>query len=144
MLTLEAAIDSVLTKLEALPLDHYEDGIPEFGNLRYKNGVLVSYYVVSFGDITQGFGRSFAGTRGDDHDFPVRFFCVAPKATDARKMRTKITDEFTGFAPDYCGELVKRGGGGQFTVTNDNGATVAYVAPVMFRTSLTLFEVPDP
>lgn len=144
MLTLEAAIDSVITQLDTLPFPNYEDGIPEFSNLHYSGGSLKPYYVVAFGDITQGFGRSFAGTRGDDHDLPVRFFCVAPRAADARKMRTQITDEFTGFTPDYCGELVKRGGGGMFTVTNDNGATVAYVAPVMFRTSLTLFEVVGP
>lgn len=141
MLTLEAAIDSVLDALEGLPQDYYEEGIPTYDNLHYVAGVLKPYFVVSFGDITQGFGRSFAGTRGDDHDLPVRFMAVAPTAKIARQLRTKITDVFTGFAPDYCGELVKRGGGGLFTVTNDNGAVVAYVAPIGFRTSLTLFEV---
>lgn len=141
MLTLEAAIQSVLDELDTLPQDWHEEGIPEFDNLHYVAGVLKPYFVVSFGDITQGFGRSFAGTRGDDHDLPVRFMAVAPTAKIARQLRTKITDVFTGFAPDYCGELVKRGGGGLFTVTNDNGAVVAYVAPIGFRTSLTLFEV---
>lgn len=141
MLTLEAAIQSVLDELDALPQDWYEEGIPEFENLHFVGGALKPYSVVSFGDLTQGFGRSFAGTRGDDHDFPVRFMAVAPTAKIARQLRTKLTDVFTGFTPDYCGELVKRGGGGLFTVTNGNGSAVAYVAPVGFRTSLTLFEV---
>lgn len=144
MLTLEAAIDSITDKLTAdfSPAQAwYEEGIPSFESLHYVNSTLKPYIVVQFGDLIQGFGRSFAGTRGDDHDFPIRFAAVAPTAKIARQLRVKLTDEFTGFAPDYCGEMVKRGGGGIFTVTNDNGAAVAYVAPVGFRTSLTLFEV---
>lgn len=140
-LTLEAAIKSITDELDDLPQDWYEEGVPEFSSLHLTGGVLKPYFVVQFADIIQGFGRSMAGTRGDDHDFPVRFMAVAPTAKIARQLRVKLTDVFTGFQPDYCGEMVKRGGGGLFTVTNDNGAIVAYVAPVGFRTSLTLFDV---
>lgn len=142
MLTLEAAIESITDKIEAdFAEKWYEDGIPDFESLKYSGSVLKPYIVVQFADIVQGFGRSFAGTRGDDHDFPVRFQVVAPTAAIARMLRVKLTDKFTGFKPDYCGEMVKRGGGGLFTITNANNAVVAYVAPVSFRTSLTLFEV---
>lgn len=144
MLTLDAAIASIEDELDNLVQSWYEDGIPTFSTLKFSGGKLEPYIVVSYGDLIQGFDRSMAGTRGDAHDFPVRFMAVAPSAKIARQLRVKLTDMFTGFSPDYCGELKKRGGGGIFTVINDNDAVVAYAAPVSFRTSLTLFEVPDP
>ena len=146
MLTLEAAINSITSKIETdFPTEAwYEEGIPTFDTLHVKAGKLQPYIVVQFADIVQGYGRSFAGTRGDDYDFPIRFAVVADTAENARNGRIAITDKFTGFQPDYCAEMMKRGGGGMFTVTSDSGAVVAYVAPVNFRTSLTLYEVPDP
>jgi hypothetical protein len=142
-LTLEAAIESITSKIDTdFVQDWHEDGIPEFDSLKFKGGVLEPYIIVQFSDIVQGVGRSFAGTRGDDYDFPVRFMAVAPTAKIARQLRVKLTDKFTGFQPSYCAEMMKRGGGGLFTVTSDSGAVVAYVAPVYFRTSLTLFEIP--
>lgn len=141
MLTLDAAITSIETTLDGLPQAWYEDGIPTYDNLHLSGGVLKPYIVVSYGDIIQQGSRNFSGTRGDDHVLPVRFMAVAPTAKIARQIRVKLTDAFTGFSPDYCGELVKRGGGGTFTVINPNDVIVAYVAPVNFRTSLTLFEV---
>lgn len=144
MLTLDAAITSIETTLGGLPQAWYEDGIPTYDNLHLSGGVLKPYIVVSYGDIIQQGSRNFAGTRGDDHVFPVRFMAVAPTAKIARQLRVKLTDVFTGFSPSYCGELVKRGGGGTFTVISPNDAIVAYVAPINFRTSLTLFEVAQP
>lgn len=143
-LTLEDAIASIETELDDLPQSWYEDGIPTYDNLHLTGGVLKPYIVVSYGDIIQQGSRNFAGTRGDDHVLPVRFMAVAPTAKIARQLRVKLTDVFTGFEPDYCGQLVKRGGGGTFTVISPNDAIVAYVAPVNFRTSLTLFEVAQP
>lgn len=139
-LTLETAIQSIETVLDGLPQDWYEDGIPTFDTLHMSGGILKPYFVVSYGDLIQQGSRNFAGTRGDDHVLPIRFMAVAPTAKIARQLRIKLTDVFTGFSPEYCGEMVKRGGGGTFTVVNDNDVVVAYVAPVNFRTSLTLFE----
>lgn len=139
-LTLEDAIASIESELDALPQSWYEDGIPTYENLRLSGGILKPYFIVSYGDLIQQGSRAVAGTRGDDHVFPVRFMVVAPTAKIARQLRVKLTDVFTGFSPDHCGELVKRGGGGTFTVIAPNDAIVAYVAPVNFRTTLTLFE----
>lgn len=144
MLTLEAAIKSIEDKLDSLPQEWHEDGIPTFENLHLSGGHLVPYITVSYGDIIQGIDKSMAGARGHAHDFPVRMFAVAPTAKIARQIRVKLTDVFTGFSPDHCGQMQKRGGGGMFTMVDGSDVIVAYVAPVMFRTSLTLFEVPDP
>lgn len=142
MLTLDAAITSIETQLNTLPQPWYEEGVPTYENVKLSGGNLIPYITVQYGDIIQGRDKNMGGTRGDAHDFPVRMFTVAPTAKIARQLRTKLTDVFTGFKPDYCGEMQKRGGGGMFTMTDDNDVIVAYVAPVMFRTSLTLFEVP--
>lgn len=145
MLTLDAAINSITAKLESdFTQDWYEDGIPSYESLKMSGGKLVPYIVVQFADLVQGIGRSFAGTRGDDHDFPIRFYAVADTGKKARQIRTKLIDKFTGFHPAYSAEMMKRGGGGLFTITDSNGAVVAYIAPTSFRTSLTLFEIPDP
>jgi hypothetical protein len=138
--SLDAAISSIQTKLDSLPQPWYEDGIPEYENLHLSGGNLVPYIVVSYGDISEGFDKSMAGARGNAHDLPVRFYAVAPTAKIARQIRTKLIDVFTGFKPDHCGELRKRGIGGTFTMADDNGAIVAYVATASFRTSLTLFD----
>jgi hypothetical protein len=145
MLTLDAAIESIEDVLDSqFVQDWYEEGIPSFESLHFKNGNLMPYICVQYADLVQGIDRAMAGTRGDAHDFPVRFIAVSSSAKVSRQIRNKLIDKFTGFSPDYCGEMVKRGGGGAHTVVDDNGAVVAYIAPAMFRTSLTLFEVPDP
>jgi hypothetical protein len=140
-LSLNAAIGSIETQLNTFAEDWYEDGIPTYSTLKKRGGNVVPYIVVSYGDLVQGRDRAVAGTRGDAHDFSVRFMAVAPTAKMARQLRTRLTDKFTGFSPDHCGQMMKRGGGGIFTMTDNNDAVVAYVAPVNFRTSLTLFEV---
>lgn len=140
-LTLDAAIASIETKLNTFPQSWYEEGVPTYQSLHLSGGVLKPYFVVQYGDLVQGINKSMAGTRGDAHDLPVRIIGVAPTAKIARRLRNKAIDEFTGFSPDYCGEMQKRGGGGVFTVTDPSDVIVAYLAPAMFRTSLTLFDV---
>jgi hypothetical protein len=138
--SLDAAIASIETQLNTLTgFTWYEDGIPTYENLHLSGGILKPYIVVSYGDISEGFDKSMAGARGNAHDLPVRFYAVAPTAKIARQVRGKLTDKFTGFMPAHCAELRKRGGGGLFTMVDNNGAIVAYVATVSFRTSLTLF-----
>lgn len=136
--TIGDAIESIESVLDGLPQDWYEEGVPTFETLHMTGGILQPYFVVSYGDVIQQGSTAFAGTRGDDHVLPVRFMAVAPTAKIARQLRVKLTDVFTGFTPDYCGEMTKRGGGGTYTVTNANDVIVAYVAPVNFRTTINL------
>ena len=140
-ITLNDAIESIEDHLGNLPQPWYEDGIPTYETLKMSGGVVKPYFLVSYGDILQQGSRAFSGTRGDDHTVPVRFMAVAPTAKIARQLRVKLTDHFLGFAPDYCGEMTKRGAGGTYTITDANDEIVAYVALVNFRVTLNVFEV---
>lgn len=121
----------------------YEGGVPTAETLIRNGDELDPYIVVDFGDLSRGRGSSFAGPRGDDYMLPVRLIAVAHNTTIARQLRTKGTDSLLGYTPIYAGPMHKRPGGGTFVVTDDNGSAVAYLAPSMFHTTVTLLDIGD-
>jgi hypothetical protein len=122
----------------------FRGGVPTGDTLVYVGTKVNPYLVLNFADIGRGAGRVFSGTRGDDYNQPINVFCVASTSDIAEGLQIKVIDKLLGFSPQYAGQLVKRGGGGTFIVTNSAGAVAAYVSMVSFTCTIQLLEIIAP
>lgn len=131
----ELVQEAVLAALDAaVPQPVHEQGIPDTQTvLRTSGGAIRPYYALQFGDITENRGgNSFTGPRGDDYDMAVYVQAIAATIKDARKMSNRVKDAMLGLDFPWSGNIRKRAGGGQGTITASNGATEAYVAATSF------------
>lgn len=133
----------------------HRGGVPTLETLRLTSGRLRPYLVVNFSDIIRQGSKSFGGTRGDDYIQPVNFFCVAPhKLTDAdqdiaEELQIRVIQGsgafpgITGHNVPYGGEMVKRGGGGMYVMSDASSKPVADIAFASFSVTVQLLDIPE-
>lgn len=133
MTSLETIPDDVLEYLrDSLAYDVHEISIPDAKTVIRKNGKIVPYYAVQFGDIQQGRIHSMAGSRGDDYVLPIYTQAIASNATISRRMGSQMNNVILGVGFDWAGDVRKRSGGAMFPIVASDGSAEGYQSPASF------------
>lgn len=135
--------DAIFEHLNAnIPQDLVEQGVPDADTVRKVDGKVLPYVAMRFGDLQRmNGGRTFVGVRTFDYELPIYLEAVAADASVARKIASgPILTTLLGLKLPYTGEVRKRPGGGQFAITNSNGATEAYMFPSSWAVTVQLID----
>lgn len=126
--------DQIVVKLNELPQQVFESGVPDDTLLAYSTeGKLLPFVVAAFSGFVQlPMERGITGARQDMGRSYLLVSCIGPSERSARQVADLVLEKLTGFKPTDSGELQPEPTGRPYIVYDSNAKPLRYVSEVAF------------
>jgi hypothetical protein len=122
--------DAIVAKLNELPQDVYDDGVPEETKLRFStDGILLPYIIVEHTGLTAT-DMPISGVKNAAGTASVTVLCIGPNQRSSRQVSGLVREKLTGFKATGSGELTPSLA--PYTYVDGNARPIRYITEVSF------------